>query len=125
MTQDVDGGDTRATVTEESAIGTVDDFQNSRGTKDGLSSLDVQDDYAPRSPPGLPNPPRPLVFGSISPEYLKTMWEEEGPGALTNTGVWAAKVREPFHPSLSRLAEGGLFSGPYHVCGAVLVLRVG
>ncbi|PIL30236.1 hypothetical protein GSI_07414 [Ganoderma sinense ZZ0214-1] len=51
-------------------------------------------DHAPPVDP--PTSPRQIVFGSISPEYLRTMWEEEGPEALTNTGVWASKVPATF-----------------------------
>ena len=58
---------------------------------EGLSSPDS--DHAPLTPPGLPSPRRRVFFGSVSPEYLKTMWEEEGPAAWADTGVWAAKVR--------------------------------
>ncbi|KAI1787003.1 hypothetical protein LXA43DRAFT_1098679 [Ganoderma leucocontextum] len=58
-------------------------------SEDGLSSPDSE--RGPLTPPGLRGPPRPLVFGSITLEYLRTMWEEEGPGSLIDTGVWALK----------------------------------
>ncbi|KAM5541318.1 hypothetical protein V8D89_004872 [Ganoderma adspersum] len=102
---DDDDDETRAVAVDC----TVEDSQDSQpeGTDDSLpvSSPPADDsDRAPPSPspspspPGLPTrtAPRPIVFGSISLEYLRTMWEEEGPAALTNTGVWAAKVPTTF-----------------------------
>ena len=53
-----------------------------------LSSHDCKRAPPSRTPPDLlRGSPRPLVFGSITPEYLrKIMREEEGRGALADTG---------------------------------------
>ena len=99
------GGDTGRAVVDECASSAIEALQDCQSIDDRVSS--PGSDRAPplSTPPVIPTPPRPIVFGSISPEYLRTMWEEEGPGALTNTGVWAAKVRAPFDSSVVRLAE--------------------
>ena len=39
------------------------------------------------------NPSGSIIFGSITPEYLMSLWNEEGPEALMNPGIWAKQVR--------------------------------
>lgn len=73
---------------------------SSRESEDSFSYPDSE--LAPSTPPGLSGPPRPLVFGCIDPEYLRRMWEEEGPEALIDTGVWASNVRLPSISSRTR-----------------------
>ena len=63
-------------------------------SEDSCSLSSPDSECAPLTPPSvLPCPPRPLVFGCITPEYLREMWEEEGPGAWMDSGVWASNVR--------------------------------
>ena len=63
-------------------------------SEDSCSVSSPDSECAPLTPPPvLPCPPRPLVFGCITPEYLREMWEEEGPGAWMDSGVWASNVR--------------------------------
>ncbi|TBU39316.1 hypothetical protein BD309DRAFT_441776 [Dichomitus squalens] len=72
----------------ESAHGGEEDIV--RTLEDALSSPESEWPISPTSS-GL-SPSRPIIFGSITLEYLNSLWEKEGPEALVNTGVWAKQV---------------------------------
>ena len=72
--------------------------------EDDMSSPDSECS-ALETPLGSQNPSGPIIFGSITPDYLISLWEEEGPEALMNPGIWAKQVRLvliPLHDSLRR-----------------------